>query len=95
MGLFSFRENLKFEEKIELPVPPLSSHFGVSLEELMGAYGEKGGIPRVVRDCVTYLREYGGMVVPSTSVNVNLMTFRTGTHWSIPPVTVLSYPEAG
>ena len=25
----------------------------------MGAYGEKGGIPRVVRDCVTYLREAG------------------------------------
>ena len=25
----------------------------------MGAYGEKGGVPRVVRDCVTYLREFG------------------------------------
>jgi hypothetical protein len=25
----------------------------------MGAYGEKGGVPRVVRDCVTYLRGAG------------------------------------
>lgn len=62
MGLFPFRENLKFEDRIELPVPPVSSQFGVRLEELMGVYGEKGGIPRVVRDCVIYLREYGEIV---------------------------------
>ncbi|KAL9940690.1 hypothetical protein V8E36_000178 [Tilletia maclaganii] len=30
--------------------------FGVSLEVLMGLHGEKGGIPRVVRDCVEALR---------------------------------------
>ncbi|KAK0550624.1 hypothetical protein OC845_002579 [Tilletia horrida] len=30
--------------------------FGVSLEKLMGLHGEKGGIPRVVRDCVEALR---------------------------------------
>ncbi|KAE8222937.1 hypothetical protein CF319_g3949 [Tilletia indica] len=30
--------------------------FGVSLEVLMGVHGEKGGIPRVVRDCVEALR---------------------------------------
>jgi Rho GTPase-activating protein 1 len=53
------RENLKHESGITLPVKPLASHFGVLLEELMGAYGEKGDVPRVVRDCVTYLRQYG------------------------------------
>ncbi|GJJ15814.1 hypothetical protein Clacol_010092 [Clathrus columnatus] len=54
-----YKENLAHEDRIKLPVPPLSLHFGVPLDELMGVYGEKGGIPRVVRDCVTYLREYG------------------------------------
>lgn len=29
------------------------------LEELMGYDGEKGGIPRVVKDCIQYLRETG------------------------------------
>jgi len=54
-----YEENLKHEEGITLPIQPLSSHFGVSIEELMGPYGEKGGVPRVVRDCVLYLRKYG------------------------------------
>lgn len=52
-------ENLKHEAGVTLPIHPLTSHFGVPLDELMGAYGEKGGVPRVVRDCVTYLREAG------------------------------------
>ena len=58
-ALFKLRENLKNEAGITLPVHPLSSHFGVPLDELMGAYGERGGVPRVVRDCVTFLREKG------------------------------------
>lgn len=33
--------------------------FGVALEDLMGVEGEKDGLPRVVRDCVQYLRESG------------------------------------
>lgn len=54
-----YSENLKHETGVTLPVQPLTSHFGVPLDELMGTYGEKGGVPRVVRDCVTYLREFG------------------------------------
>ncbi|KAF8576884.1 RhoGAP-domain-containing protein [Ramaria rubella] len=54
-----YDENLKHESGISLPIYPLATHFGVPLDELMGAYGEKGGVPRVVRDCVTFLREYG------------------------------------
>ena len=33
--------------------------FGVPLEEIMGYDGEKGGIPRVVRDSIQFLRETG------------------------------------
>jgi Rho GTPase-activating protein 1 len=53
------RENLKHERHITLPSPTRSSVFGVPLEELMGYSGEKGGIPRVVKDCIQYLRETG------------------------------------
>jgi Rho GTPase-activating protein 1 len=53
------RENLKYERKITLPVPTRSSVFGVPLEDLMGYDGEKGGIPRVVRDAIQYLRDRG------------------------------------
>ncbi|TFK27570.1 Rho GTPase activation protein [Coprinopsis marcescibilis] len=54
-----YQENLKYERKITLPVPVRSSTFGVPLEELMGFDGEKGGIPRVVRDCIQYIRGSG------------------------------------
>lgn len=53
------RENLKYERKITMPTPIRSSIFGVPLEELMGYNGEKGGIPRVVKDAVQYLRDTG------------------------------------
>ena len=53
------RENLKYEARITLPVPSQSSIFGVPLEELMGRNGEKGGVPKVVRDCIQFLRETG------------------------------------
>lgn len=33
--------------------------FGVPLEELMGWDAEKGGVPRVVKDAVQYMREAG------------------------------------
>ncbi|KAH9912861.1 uncharacterized protein BXZ73DRAFT_93060 [Epithele typhae] len=51
--------NLKHEKQIQLPVMTRSDLFGVPLEELMGFDGEKGGLPRVVRDCIQYLRATG------------------------------------
>lgn len=42
-----------------MPIPQRADLFGVPLEELMGFDGEKGGIPRVVKDCIDYLRETG------------------------------------
>lgn len=36
-----------------------SDLFGVPLEDLMGFDGEKGGLPRVVKDCIQYLRSTG------------------------------------
>ena len=53
------RENLKHEKQIHLPVITRSDLFGVPLEELMGFDGEKGGLPRVVKDCIQYLRITG------------------------------------
>jgi Rho GTPase-activating protein 1 len=52
-------ENLKHEKDIQLPVPTRRDLFGVPLEELMGWDGEKGGVPRVIRDAVQFLRETG------------------------------------
>ncbi|KNZ76871.1 Rho GTPase-activating protein 1 [Termitomyces sp. J132] len=54
-----YQENLKFEDSITMPTPMRSNIFGVSLEELMGYGGEKGGLPRVVKDSIQYLRENG------------------------------------
>ncbi|TFK52404.1 CDC42 rho GTPase-activating protein [Heliocybe sulcata] len=54
-----YQENLKHEREIKLPIPTRSDLFGVPLEELMGFDGEKGGVPRVVKDCIQYLRENG------------------------------------
>ncbi|KAJ3516194.1 hypothetical protein NMY22_g14269 [Coprinellus aureogranulatus] len=54
-----YRENLKYEDRISLPTPMRSNVFGVPLEDLMGYEGEKGGLPRVVRDCIAYLHQYG------------------------------------
>ncbi|KAI0051443.1 RhoGAP-domain-containing protein [Auriscalpium vulgare] len=54
-----YQENLKREREIRLPIPTHANLFGVHLEELMGYDGEKGGIPRVVKDCIQYLRETG------------------------------------
>ena len=53
------RENLKFEKTIVLPTPIRSNIFGVPLEELMGYHGEKGGLPRVVKDSIQYLLTNG------------------------------------
>ncbi|KAF9256571.1 RhoGAP-domain-containing protein [Marasmius fiardii PR-910] len=41
----------------ERPIP--SSIFGVPLEDIMGYEGEKGGVARIVRDAVAYIRETG------------------------------------
>ncbi|KAJ6494155.1 CDC42 rho GTPase-activating protein [Mycena vulgaris] len=56
-----YQENLKYESKISLPVTTRGdTHiFGVPLEDLMGFDGEKGGIPRVVRDAIQFIRESG------------------------------------
>ncbi|KAI8978734.1 Rho GTPase activation protein [Trametes punicea] len=54
-----YQENLKHEKQISLPVMTRSNLFGVPLEELMGFDGEKGGLPRVVKDCIQYLRSTG------------------------------------
>lgn len=53
------RENMKHERQINMPIPIRASVFGVPLEELMGCDGEKGGIPRVIKDSIQYLRESG------------------------------------
>ncbi|ELU42303.1 CDC42 rho GTPase-activating protein [Rhizoctonia solani AG-1 IA] len=55
-----YNENLKHEHNISLPssIPP-SLTFGVPLERLMGPDGESSPVPRVIRDCVEYLRSEG------------------------------------
>ncbi|CAB4431151.1 RhoGAP-domain-containing protein [Rhizophagus irregularis] len=58
-----YEHNLKYEDKITLPSSVNYKEnkrlmFGVPLEVLMGTEGENG-LPRVVRDCVTYLRAEG------------------------------------
>lgn len=53
---------MKHERQITLPIPTHASLFGVPLEDLMGFDGEKGGIPRVVKDCIQYIRESGELV---------------------------------
>lgn len=54
-----YQENLKHEKQIVLPMPTASNTFGVPLEEIMGYNGEKGGIPRVVKDAIQFLRDTG------------------------------------
>ncbi|KAH9179346.1 CDC42 rho GTPase-activating protein [Lactarius sanguifluus] len=52
-----YQENTKRERQITMPIQIRSNLFGVHLEELMGYDGEKGGVPRVVKDCAQYLRQ--------------------------------------
>ncbi|KAH9042019.1 Rho GTPase activation protein [Lactarius pseudohatsudake] len=54
-----YQENTKHERQITMPIQIRSNLFGVHLEELMGYDGEKGGVPRVVKDCAQYLRQTG------------------------------------
>ncbi|KAF8973769.1 hypothetical protein BDZ97DRAFT_1900560 [Flammula alnicola] len=54
-----YQENLKYERKITLPIQTRSSVFGVPLQDLMGYSGEKGGVPRVVKDAIQFLRDMG------------------------------------
>lgn len=54
-----YKENLKQEQHIVLPTPIRSSVFGVPLEELMGHDGEKGSIPRVLKDSIQDLLSSG------------------------------------
>ncbi|KAJ3903086.1 hypothetical protein F5879DRAFT_961223 [Lentinula edodes] len=54
-----YHENSKYEKKITLPIPTPSSTFGVPLEDIMGYHGEKGGIPRPVKDAIQFLRDTG------------------------------------
>lgn len=50
---------MKRETQITMPIPIRASVFGVPLDELMGCDGEKGGIPRVVKDSIQYIRDNG------------------------------------
>ncbi|KAF9783417.1 Rho GTPase activation protein [Thelephora terrestris] len=54
-----YKENSKLEKEIILPTPTRANIFAVPLEDLMGYDGEKGGIPRVIKDSIQYLRETG------------------------------------
>ncbi|KAI6122637.1 hypothetical protein EDD16DRAFT_746097 [Pisolithus croceorrhizus] len=54
-----YKENLKYEKEVTMPIPIRASLFGVPLEELMGYDGEKDSIPRVARDAIQYIRESG------------------------------------
>ncbi|KAJ7755285.1 hypothetical protein DFH07DRAFT_1028175 [Mycena maculata] len=56
-----YQENLKYERKITLPVTTWGeyAHLRLPLEDLMGFNSEKGGIPRVVRDTIQFIRESG------------------------------------
>lgn len=54
-----YKENLKYEKEVTMPIPIRASLFGVPLEELMGYDGEKDGVPRVVKDAIQYIRESG------------------------------------
>ncbi|KAI6023330.1 Rho GTPase activation protein [Pisolithus marmoratus] len=54
-----YKENLKYEKEVTMPIPIRASLFGVPLEELMGYDGEKDSIPRVVKDAIQYIRESG------------------------------------
>ncbi|KAG9315980.1 Rho GTPase activation protein [Chiua virens] len=54
-----YQENMKRERQINMPIPIRASVFGVPLEELMGYDGEKGGIPRVIKDSIQYIRCHG------------------------------------
>ncbi|CAG8492172.1 1376_t:CDS:2 [Paraglomus occultum] len=58
-----YEYNIRYEDKIALPSSQsYDEHghlmFGVPIEVLMGSAGEKG-IPRVVKECVAYLRANG------------------------------------
>ncbi|KAF0447231.1 Rho GTPase activation protein [Gigaspora margarita] len=58
-----YEYNLKFEDRIKLPNSrnyDEDGHlmFGVPIEQLMGTEGENG-LPRVVKDCVTFIRSEG------------------------------------
>ncbi|PVF98450.1 Rho GTPase activation protein, partial [Serendipita vermifera] len=57
-----YSENLKYEREITIPdgYQTASRIFGVSLDELMGHDGESGGIPRPVKEAITYLRTERG-----------------------------------
>ncbi|KAH0831853.1 Rho GTPase activation protein, partial [Lanmaoa asiatica] len=54
-----YQENMRHERQINMPIPIRASVFGVPLEELMGCDGEKGGIPRVIKDSIQYIRDSG------------------------------------
>lgn len=77
------RENLKHEKQINLPVPTRANIFGVPLEELMGFDGEKGGLPRVVKDAIQFLRQSGKYSALSCEL-VTHKVFRFGRRGDIP-----------
>ena len=55
-----------------MPVQHRADLFGVPLEDIMGFDGEKGGVPRVIRDAIQYLRETGGLNIMQEGCSANL-----------------------
>jgi hypothetical protein len=45
----------------------------------MGYNGEKGSVPRVVKDCIQYLRESGTFLYVSESIVPKMSCNRAGT----------------
>jgi Rho GTPase-activating protein 1 len=79
-----------------MPTPSRSNVFGVSLEELMGFDGEKGGIPKVVKDCIQYIRDTSSFLVccllPAT-LYVSLGMEEEGLFRRSPSLTMLKQAQ--
>ena len=77
-----------------MPVQIRSSLFGVHLEELMGYDGEKGGVPRVVKDCARYLRQTGTLLfIRGTSLSDHFCQALPARDYSDVPQTPLLYDK--
>ncbi|GAC93215.1 hypothetical protein PHSY_000778 [Pseudozyma hubeiensis SY62] len=69
--------NSRFEAKVVIPAAATGSAdaegqdggekvFGVDLVQLMGEFGESGGVPRVVRDCAEAILNDNDGIIPAT-----------------------------
>ena len=90
------RENFKHESQIKLPTASHSRMFGVPLEELMGVDGEKDGLPRVVKDCIQYLRQSGASISEQIIISFAASKYasRHGRGGFVPAFTEISGAES-